>query len=293
MSLTTDLLADLRKRRGFDVYEYIQKKIEAINNFFWQEGLDACVLGLSGGVDSAVTLGLLKVAQKCKGSPIIEVLPLILPIHGKGTTGQTAATRKAFQVAHHFKSKFKTIECSEAYQNIVDQAVGLTPWVQGQFASALRAPVLYFHAAILQNAGLKSIVCGTTNRDEGGYIGFYGKSSDMMVDLQPIADIHKSEVYKVARYLNIPEEIVNDKPRGDVWDGKTDEEMIGTSYDMVELFTLIRDFKVDLSPEQLHELKPHFEQIYRMNSINAHKYKVGQPCRFIDEMPRKVQGGWQ
>jgi NAD+ synthetase len=292
MSTIANLFAHLRRQRGFNVSLYIARKIEAINNFFREEGLNACVLGLSGGIDSAVTLGLLRMAQECEGSPLVEILPLILPIHGKGTTGQTAATRKAFQVAHHFQSKFKTIECSDAYQNIVDQSVGLTPWVQGQFASALRAPVLYFHAAILQNAGLKSIVCGTTNRDEGGYIGFYGKSSDMMVDLQPIADIHKSEVYEVARYLHVPEEILNDKPRGDVWDGKTDEEMIGTNYGFVEFFTLLRDYGGVFTTKQAKEVEPHFQAIEKLHKINEHKYRVGYPCRFIDVMRRAVQGGW-
>ena len=80
---------------------------------------------------------------------------------------------------------------------------------------------------------------GTTNRDEGAYIGFFGKASDGMVDLQPIADIHKSEVYAIAKILNIPEYIINASPKGDVWNNKLDVEMIGAPYDIVEVFILL------------------------------------------------------
>src|SRR5690606_27646773 len=122
-------------------------------------------------------------------------------------------------------------------------------WDEGQLASIVRTPCLYYNAAILQSQGFKSIVVGTTNRDEGSYIGFFGKASDAMVDLQPIADIHKSEVYEVAKLLNIPQEIIDAKPRGDVYDGRCDEEMIGAPYWFLEMYLLMKQYKSELFEE--------------------------------------------
>ena len=70
-----------------------------------------------------------------------------------------------------------------------------------------------------------------------------------MVDLQSIGDFHKSEVYAIAKYLSLPEEIINEPPKGDVWDGRTDEQMIGATYDQIELFTLLKDYGYNENPK--------------------------------------------
>ena len=74
---------------------------------------------------------------------------------------------------------------------------------------------------------------------QGGYIGFFGKASDGMVDIQLISDLHKSEVHALARHLDVPASVIAAVPTGDVFDGRTDEEMIGASYDFIELYMLV------------------------------------------------------
>jgi len=239
-------LQELRLKRRFSVETYLPKKLEAINQFFTTENLDACVLGLSGGIDSAVVLALLIAASKQPNSPIKKILGLSLPIFSKGSTGQSKGTDKSDLLWSRFKHDFEyeikdlTNTCEEFHKGMK-----ATNFAIGQLVSIVRTPYLYFRAAILQDLGYKSIVCGTTNRDEGGIIGFYGKASDGMNDLQILADLHKSEVYQVANYFNIPGIIINDAPRGDVYNNKTDYELIGASYDMVEFYTLCLDYNVD------------------------------------------------
>lgn len=310
MEVLKQVLSDLRDIRGFDVDYYIEQKIKLINEFFNSNGLDSAVIGLSGGVDSSVVYALLMEAQKAPGSPIKRVVGLIMPIKSTGTTGQHLAKEKAIGLVEILNGEYRIIDLSSANLAYIKES-GFTgspdPWAVGQLASIVRTPCLYFHAALLQSEGYKSIVVGTTNRDEGSYIGFFGKASDAMVDLQPIGDIHKSEVYQVAEKLGIPKAITGDSPRGDVWDGKVDEEMIGAPYWFLEMYLLLKDHKIPFSPEvgkclsksgildfssELDAYYQYSSAIEEIHRKNAHKYGVGSPAYFIDVYRRKIEGGW-
>lgn len=324
MNLNTKTLAELvvamKKTRAFDTDAYLSKKREAINKFFHNNRLNAAVVGLSGGVDSAVTLMLLLSASDMYGSPIKKVVAVIAPIHNDGVTGQDEATQKAKNLVKKFSfvPQLEAVYCplKNAAKEIIDNSYPLTyvngeekvgfchlmnSWVTGQMDSVLRTPVFYMQAARLQDDGYKSLVVGTTNRDEGSYIGFFGKASDGMVDLQPIADIHKSEVYKLAVELGVTQEIIGDEPKGDVWDGRVDEEMIGAPYWFLEMYLnfkmqsniTIEDTLAGLNPGELERFKKYAFAIEKLHTINAHKYKVGSPAHFIDIMPRTVPGGWK
>jgi hypothetical protein len=169
-------------------------------------------------------------------------------------------------------------------------ASGLEPtaWSEGQALSVVRTPALYGAAALLQAHGFRSLVVGTTNRDEGSYLGFFGKASDAMVDLQPISDLHKSEVRALAHYFGVPAAVVDAIPRGDVHDGRSDEEMIGASYDEIELYLRLRE----LGLSELASLLPQRAALERQHARNAHKYRVGDPAVHLDVLPRSVPGGW-
>lgn len=296
-------LKSLRKNRKFCPDTYLKSKITLINRFFTDEKLTSAVVGLSGGVDSSLVFALLVEAKKQINSPIKTVLGVSIPIYCPGTSGQQKATRIASDYATKVKEEnsgvqYVKIDISKACKAIVNETQKnynkLSHWNQGQMASILRVPVLYQMAASLQDKGEKSIVVGTINRDEGAYIGYFGKASDAMVDLLPIADIHKSEVYKVAEKLNLPKEILTRQPTGDVWDGKTDKELIGLTYDDIETFTLYRDYKKEVNKKNIFKYitKTKVNKIEKIHEINIHKYKAGFVARFIDVMPRKVEGGW-
>lgn len=299
-----EFLDILRKKRGFDPDVYTERKAYAINKFFKENNLDSAVIGLSGGVDSAVAFSLLEFASRRPDSPIKKILALAMPIYGNGTTNQTDATNKATRFITNFlgtkrkkyneKVEFEMFDLTHAYESY-QYGHETDSWSNGQLASIVRTPFLYYNAALLQTKGYKSIVVGTTNRDEGSYIGFFGKASDAMVDLQPIADIHKSEVYKVAKLLEVSDEIINATPAGDVHDGRVDEEMIGAPYWFLELFLLQKQYKLsDAVTTKLKTFKggKYYDAIENIHKTNKHKYQVGSPAHFIDVEKRKIEGGW-
>lgn len=296
------LLQELRTIRDFDAEWYIKQKIFQINDFFNENNLDADVLGISGGVDSATTLALLMKAANEELSPIKRVFAVSMPIFSNGTTGQIDSINFALKDIEKYKQnkkfKFKVDDLSLATSAFLsNKNAEVNAFSTGQLASIVRTPNLYLNAAILQTEGYKSLVCGTTNRDEGYFIGFYGKASDAMVDIQPIFDIHKSEVYKVAKKLNVIEEIVERDPKGDVYDGRNDFEMIGASYDAVELTTLCQDYDYYIYQETnggtLLNLMMDFNKteeyknILKLHHINSHKYKVGVPFHILNVMDQQ------
>lgn len=266
----------------------INKIIKSLNQFFTDEGLDACTLGVSGGIDSAVVLALLVEAQKQPNSPIKVIRPVSLPFENGvlGATAQTDAKNYANLVCKALTGHdIQVVDLSGAYNAILTSAN--VPeneeyaWANGQMLSVMRTPALYHQAALLQKEGYKSIVVGTVNETEY-HLGYWGKASDMMVDLQPIRYLLKFEVYNIAKELGVPQEIIERTPQGDVCTGETDSEMIGAPYELLDPF--IHDFSIQNEEESMpYEkyasiLKTVFsKQINR----NAHKFKVGNPCRFL------------
>ena len=304
-----DLIQLTKKHRNFDAKSVLDKKVKLINEFFRTENLDAAVIALSGGIDSSLVLKLLLKAASQKNSPIKKVSGVFLPIYSKGTSGQKDAELHVKNLLSTCKQEISSSEImqyhkydltSVAYEyfRIMNLFTNDNPkgmWVQGQIASIVRTPATYGEAALLQSQGYRSLVVGTTNRDEGAYIGFFGKASDGAVDLQPIGDLHKSEVFELSFLLGIPAEIIGRTPTGYVWDSKCDEDMIGAPYWFLEMYQNLK------SMDQLHlidDIQDTVEKCLQINGWkiaienirkqNLHKYKVGSPARYIDVLPRTL-----
>jgi NAD+ synthetase len=300
-----ELLRFLRLGRGFEAGEALAAKVGRLRRWFAEAELDTAVVGVSGGVDSAVTLGLLRRLQDEEDSPLQRVVALLLPVDGPGTTGQGDATGRGRLAAEALGAEVWTVPlgaAQEATATALTQASGhqLEGWAAGQLASVVRTPALYGAAAQLRALGHRAVVVGTTNRDEGAYLGFYGKASDGMVDLQPLSDLHKSEVRSLAETLGVPREIIDAEPSGDVWDGRTDAEMIGAGYDDVELVLRLRELGRDprsvaaalADPTEAAALVAATDAADALHSENAHKYRVGSPAVHLDVLPRGVLSGW-
>lgn len=105
----------------------------------------------------------------------------------------------------------------------------------GQLKSYMRTPINYYVAQKLSACDFPTIVLGTGNKDEDIYLAYFCKAGDGVVDVQLISDLHKSEVFKVGEYLQVPRSILNAPPTADLWEGQTDENELGFSYDFVEL----------------------------------------------------------
>ncbi len=288
------LLARLRASRGFDPDEVLDAKLSRLTRWFAENDLDAAVVGVSGGVDSALTLAILRMAMGREASPLRRVVALLMPVEGRGATRQAEATERGRLVARALGVEAWEAPLTGALASAItslERASGLRfdAWSEGQCLSVMRTPALYGAAALLRAHGHRAVVAGTTNRDEGAYLGFFGKASDGTVDLQLISDLHKSEVRELARRLGVPRQIVDATPSGDVFDGRSDEEMIGASYDEVEAVLRLRELGRD--PSLAGERAA--AAVERHHALNRHKYRVGSPAVHLDVMPRGVPGGWR
>ncbi|KAK8802670.1 hypothetical protein WA171_006346 [Blastocystis sp. BT1] len=226
-----------RKERNFNAAKWINDKCTLFNDYMKRCGLKAAVVSVSGGIDSAVTLGLMKRSMDLPSSPLKRILGISQPIH----SSQWAYDRAA-ECAKAFGVELVVIDQTSVFDSlkkIVDDSVGVEgqAFASGQLRSYMRTPVGYYVAQLLSQGGTPCIVLGTGNHDEDGYLGYFCKAGDGVVDVQLISDLHKSEVFKVGAELGVPESILRSPPSADLWDGQTDEEELGVSYDFVELYT--------------------------------------------------------
>lgn len=301
------LLREARERRAFDARACLARKVDLINSYCRVHNLSGVVVGVSGGIDSAVALGMIKVASRMSNSPISRIVAVSLPFFvDQGAADQDRALMRARRVAERFDVEFVASDLSasfEAARRAVGEAVSIvgSPWADGQLVAYLRTPALYYLSALLTSTGTPAIVCGTTNRDEGSYLGFFGKASDGMVDLQVISDLHKSEVYAIGDLLQVPQTTMNADPTGDVYDGKTHLEMIGAPYDFVELYINAlclgdeqrTELEAKLSPGAREQYAEWSERVEEMHGYNLHKYAGGNPSVHLSVYERAVPGGWR
>lgn len=189
-------------------------------------GAQGLVLGLSGGVDSAVVAGLAVRAMPGR------VHTFILPCHS-----QPEDARLAREVAEAFGLAPETIVLDEAYDFLrrvfgADGAPQPGNLADANLKSRLRMVTLYYQAN-LRNC----LVLGTGNRSEIA-VGYFTKWGDGAVDLLPIAGLVKREVYELARYLGVPQAVIERPPTGGLWPGQTDEGEMGLSYAEIDEYLL-------------------------------------------------------
>lgn len=300
-----DALARLRAERAFDAASWCDAKATALNEYMIEHHLAHCVIGVSGGIDSALVVQLAAHARDMDGSPICRILALMMPAFDPGATDQEQATRRGHLAAEAAGAEACPIDLTGLLGQmaaLVEGATGMrgSDWARGQLVAYLRTPALYYATSLLTDSGDVGIVLGTTNRDEGGYLGYFGKASDGMVDVQVISDLHKREVRLAAEYLGVPGEIIQAVPAGDMFDGRDDEQVFGAPYDFVELYLMLLCLDDERNGEllagwdaadltQYEELAAHLE---RLHAHNAHKYLGRSPAVHLDLLPAGVPGGW-
>lgn len=306
-NLLLNVIEEMRNKKSFNAKDYVEKKAELLNDYMRKFNLKSCVVAVSGGIDSAVVLGIINYAYKQENSPIKKVIPLLLPItKSTGVTNQESATERGIELCNKLNLKPYIIDLSKINTNIrndLESVLGIEgqDWAIGQLGPYSRTPILYYTTSLLCQEGFNAIICGTTNKDEGTYLGYIGKASDGMVDVQIISDIHKSEVYKVGEYLKIPNSIMEVTPSGDMYDNRVDEDVFGAPYDFVELYLNYLNYsdkeKIELLNLLDDESRKQFEfyakNLENLHRYNLHKYMACSPAIHLDLWDSSVKDGWE
>ena len=231
-------------------YEALSGRITSwLTEYLDQSGMDAFVIGVSGGIDSAVSSTL----AARTGKPVFA---LGMPLHQD-------LRQQSLSVVHlqWLKDNFPNVTTfSYDLSNVFDQFVktlggqGLDPHAQANTRSRLRMVTLYQVAG--KNRG---IVVGTGNKVEDYGVGFYTKYGDGGVDIAPIADLYKTEVWELGKFLGVDDRIVQAPPTDGLWDDKrTDEDQLGATYEQLE-------------EAMENGTGPGVEVLERFNKMNQHK----------------------
>ncbi|RCS27896.1 NAD(+) synthase [Polaribacter sp. WD7] len=235
------------------------------------------VVGVSGGIDSALTSTL------CAKTGL-PTLCVEMPIHQA-----ESQVSRAQEHIRQLKAKFKNVSdvrvdltnTFETFKKVVP-ITNDTSKVDLSLANTrarLRMTSLYYLAGI---HGL--LVAGTGNKVEDFGVGFYTKYGDGGVDLSPIADLMKSEVYALAAFLEVPNSIQTAQPTDGLFgDSRTDEDQLGASYDELEWAMQMQD--AGKTEDNFNGRQQEVFKIYaRLNRINQHKMLPIPVCEIPKEL---------
>lgn len=199
-----------------------------LKDYATKANVNGFVIGISGGIDSAVTSTL------CAKTGL-ELLCLEMPIHQADSQVSRALNHIEWLQSNFTKVTMTKVNLTPVFDMLIEELPSVSN-EEDRFMSLantrarLRMTTLYYFAALN-----KLLVAGTGNKVEDFGVGFYTKYGDGGVDLSPIADLLKTEVYEIARYLGINDDIIKAAPTDGLWgDDRTDEDQIGASYPELE-----------------------------------------------------------
>ena len=222
------------------------------------------VVGVSGGIDSAVTSAL------CARTGL-PTLCVEMPIHQAVSQVQRAQDHIRWLREGHANVRMEVVQLTPVFDQMVATLPPIPDRSSMELALAntrarLRMTTLYYFAGLSN-----SLVAGTGNKVEDFGVGFFTKYGDGGVDLSPIADLMKTEVYALARTIGIIDSILQAKPTDGLWgDDRSDEDQIGASYPELEWAMELRASGAE--PVDLSERQRHVLDIYdRRNAANRHK----------------------
>ena len=238
--------------------------VDWLKDYATKAGVKGFVIGVSGGIDSAVTSTL------CAKTGL-DLLCVEMPIHQA-----KSQVDRALNHINWLKSNFEAASSTEVdLTPVFDGLIKALPQVENEESrfmslantrARLRMTTLYYFAALKGY-----LVAGTGNKVEDFGVGFYTKYGDGGVDLSPIADLLKSEVYQIADYLGINQDIIEAAPTDGLWgDDRTDEDQIGASYPELEWAMKMLEEDKTVSDFEGREREV-FEIFMRYNTSNKHK----------------------
>ena len=231
---------------------------EWIGDYANKNGIEALVVGVSGGVDSAVTSTLSAMTG-------IETILMNMPIHQDREQFDLSDRHIEWLGEKWGNVRGEVLDLSSTYDEFCSKVDGLSELSLANSRARLRMTTLYGIAG--SNNG---IVVGTGNKVEDFGVGFFTKYGDGGVDISPIADLYKSEVFAIAKELGIIEEILDAAPTDGLWDdGRTDEEQMGASYE--ELEWAMKEFENPSDSEMSDREREVMSLYIGLHESNSHK----------------------
>ena len=198
------------------------KLVNGIKQYFTKAGIKKAVIGLSGGIDSALAL---KLVADAIGND--NITALLMP--EKGLT-KKANVEDGIELCELLKVKYKIIPIN----SFIKEFKKIKAWRQNKIASIntksrVRALILYNYSNT-HNA----IVIGTSNKTELK-LGYFTKYGDGACDIEVLGDLYKTQVWELSKYLEIPKNIIHKVPSAELFHGHTDEKEIGENYKNIDL----------------------------------------------------------
>jgi len=257
--------------------EVINHIVNWLNDYCNQSGMDGFVVGISGGIDSALTSTLC--AKTAKKVIVLNIPILQLKVQDDLAKEHIKWLKKSFP-----NVTTNEIDLTDTFNRIkaeFPENVNTHALTMGNTRSRLRMIALYAYAG-----ANKLLVAGTGNKVEDFGVGFFTKYGDGGVDLSPIADLMKSEVYALAKELGVMDSILKAPPTDGLWEDKrTDEDQIGASYDELEWAMKYLSQKEKIKNLKLNRREKEVLEIYeRFNNMNSHKMKPIPICIIPDKL---------
>jgi len=214
------------------------------------------VIGISGGIDSSVTSTLCAMTG-------LKTIALTMPIKQNKDQNDLSLLHKKW-LTNNFKNvETHLLELDNVFKNFENTLSNFkSEHGMANSRARLRMTTLYQVAA-----ANKGIVVGTGNKVEDFGVGFYTKYGDGGVDISPIADCSKTEVWEIGKELKISNEIINAKPTDGLWDdGRTDEGQLGLKYE-------------ELEDAMNNPDSPNYEKYIKIRKLNLHKMEPIPVCK--------------
>lgn len=249
----------------FDAKKEVDDIVSFVRDYYEKNNLAGCVLGISGGKDSAVVSAIM---VKALGSE--NVIGLTLPCHSNKSDSIDAK-----KISEYYGFKLLNIDLTNTFDSFKEEVLKLGKYEDNDYLNSdinlkprLRMASCYYMAALLSSVNKKNyLVVGTSNKCEL-YVGYFTKGGDNVCDIAPIGDYSVSEVIKLGEELDVPREILYKIPSDGI-SNMSDEEKLGVSYDDIEKYMNNQelDDKIKDKIETLHSGSRHKFNIplYRRN----------------------------
>ncbi len=230
--------------------------VQGVREYFGLHGFQHAVVGVSGGIDSALTLKIAVDALKPKNVTAIHMPEL-------GLTDRTN-TEHVKMLADFLQVKFEKVPINrflEPFEYLPWQHVDLA---KANAKARVRMMMLYDYAN-----SFNALVLGTSNKSEL-LLGYGTKYGDLAADLEVIGELYKTEVYKIAAEIGLPQEFIDKAPTAELFKGQTDAQELGAGYDLLDQILIA--LEKDYSTESFDQLL--VRKVKEMVKKNKHKNEM-------------------